>query len=224
MKKIIQLMTIPVLLLSACATPYVPENFVLPPHATVNGKTLGQYSAEWWQWTNSMPASQSPLQDTTGEKCAVGQRGDVWFLAGTYGSGKVSRYCEIAKEKYIFFPVINMVYWPPDGETGECQDMQRGAALNNDELLQIVVELDGQPISNARSHREKTDACFDFYARVPRELNPPKAYPAASDGYWIMLKPLPVGQHILRYTASYNRPQGAYGDMVQNIEYRIKVQ
>lgn len=224
MNKIIQLITIPILLLSACATPYKPENFVLPPHATVNGETLEQYSADWWQWTNSMPESQSPLRDLTGDKCAVGQRGNVWFLAGTYGSGKLTRQCEIPAGKYIFFPVINMAYWPPAGETGVCADMQRGAALNNDQLLQITVEIDGQAISDAQSHREKTNACFDFYARVPREWNPPKAYPAASDGYWIMLKPLPPGEHTIRYTASYNRPDGAYGDMVQNIEYRIKIQ
>src|SRR6266404_1942081 len=41
-------------------------------------------TGEWWQWALSIPASQNPLLDTTGDKCMVGQRGPIWFLAGTF--------------------------------------------------------------------------------------------------------------------------------------------
>jgi len=53
---------------------------VFPPSSTPFGKFYGEWSAEWWQWTGSIPASENLHFDETGEKCAVGQRGPVWFL------------------------------------------------------------------------------------------------------------------------------------------------
>jgi hypothetical protein len=43
-------------------------------------ESFKQLSAEWWQWALSIPTSQNPLVDQTGEKSVVGQRGSVWFL------------------------------------------------------------------------------------------------------------------------------------------------
>ena len=52
---------------------------------------------------------------------------------------------------------------------------------------------------------------------------PPKVFPAATDGYWLMLKPLAKGHHQLKFSAQYNRANGAFGKMVQDIEYEIEV-
>ena len=30
------------------------------------GKTIDEYTFDWWNWTNSLPQSQVPFQDTTG--------------------------------------------------------------------------------------------------------------------------------------------------------------
>jgi hypothetical protein len=36
---------------------------------TVLGKTIGEWSAEWWKWAFAIPASTNPMLDKTGEFC-----------------------------------------------------------------------------------------------------------------------------------------------------------
>jgi len=43
------------------------------------------WTAKWWQWYLSIPNSQHPFADTTGEKCSKSQIGPVWFLLGAPG-------------------------------------------------------------------------------------------------------------------------------------------
>ena len=88
------------------------EEFMVFPGEEVHSKSLEDYANMWWQWTYTMPKEVSPVRDNTGENCHVGQKGDVWFLAGGYGTSKISRECVIPEGKHIFFPVINMVYYP----------------------------------------------------------------------------------------------------------------
>lgn len=58
---------------------------VLPSLANAYGKTYGEWSADWWRWTYSMPTTNHPLFDTA--DCSAGQSGKVWFLGGTYSPG-----------------------------------------------------------------------------------------------------------------------------------------
>lgn len=187
----------------------------------IEGVPLVEYANIWWQWTVTMPEELSPVRDTTGQHCAVGQTGNVWFLAGGFGTSKIKRTCEIPAGKYIFFPVINMVYYASKDFPLTCKEVKKYAALNNDELLSIAVELDGISASNPAHTRLASADCFDLMARVPREYNPPKVFPSASDGYWVMLKPLTKGKHSLKFNAQYDRNKGPYAKMAQDIEYDL---
>ena len=71
------------------------------------GLPYGEWTAKWWQWALSIPKDHNPLVDSTGEKCAEGQNGPVWFLAGTTGKMHwAERKCIIPSEKAILFPLI----------------------------------------------------------------------------------------------------------------------
>ena len=59
---------------------------------------------------------------------------------------------------------------------------------------------------------------------VPEQYNAPERYPAATDGYWLMLKPLSKGKHQLKFSASYSREGEPYGEMMQDIEYVLEVE
>src|SRR5215203_3217355 len=86
---------------------------VLPPHAKPHGHSYGEWSAEWWQWALSLPVAVNPLTDDTGEDCAQGQDGKVWFLAGTFSPDAattpdpVTRSCTLPAGTAIFFPIVN---------------------------------------------------------------------------------------------------------------------
>src|SRR4051794_32791649 len=61
-----------------------PNPGVLPPNSAPHGLTYGEWSAKWWKWALEKTKEQSPLLDTTGANCTVGQSGHIWFLAGTF--------------------------------------------------------------------------------------------------------------------------------------------
>lgn len=218
MKKILLLTSI---LLAANSHALSLEDLMVKPGETVSGKRLDEYANTWWQWTYTMPKEVNPVRDNTGKYCHVGQRGDVWFLAGGYGTSKIKRKCEIPAGKHIFFPVINMAYWPRYEGTTTCERVKKSAALNNDKLLSIEVELDSIKAQHPSNIRIASKDCFDLLGLVPKEYNAPYVYPAATDGYWVMLKPLSEGTHVLRFNAMYNRDKGAYGKMAQDIEYEL---
>ncbi|MFA5984892.1 MAG: hypothetical protein WC782_12820 [Methylococcaceae bacterium] len=187
------------------------------------GKSLGEYGNQWWQWASSMPALESPVKDKTGLKCNVNQNGQIWFLAGGYGSSKITRTCSIPRDKYLFFPVINMLYIPVGDADLSCKQAKALAALNNDNLRSFVVSIDQHTIVNPAFHRYSSPDCFDLLSRAPKSPQSLRLYPSATDGYWVMLKPLPVGQHTIKFKAEYHNPDEAYGMMVQDIEYQIEI-
>lgn len=210
-------------LLAATAWGGTFEELMADGSEDIDGKPLVEYANSWWQWTATMSKEKSPVRDKTGELCGVGQSGNVWFLAGGFGTSKIKRRCEMPSGKYVFFPVINMVYYTPEGEVDTCAEVKRRAALNNDELLSIYVEFDGVAAANPGHSRLASAKCFDLMGKVPPEQHPPKLYPSASDGYWIMLKPLAKGVHTLKFNAQYDRNKGAFAKMAQDIEYELIV-
>lgn len=199
------------------------EDSVVQVDEVVDGQLVSEYANIWWQWTYSMPPEISPVRDNLGTHCHQGQTGDVWFLAGGYGSSTINRICEVPAGKYLFFPVINMVYWPRYKGAITCDEAKENAALNNDSLLEIRIELDGMESWNPANTRIASSECFDLLGMVPREYEPPYVYPAASDGYWVMLKPLSRGTHSLKFSAQYNNEEGDFGHMAQDIEYQLIV-
>jgi len=58
--------------------------YVIPPHSMVEGKTLAEWSAEWWKWVLSLPVTGHPWYDETGIDAARGQSGPVFHLVGMF--------------------------------------------------------------------------------------------------------------------------------------------
>jgi hypothetical protein len=200
------------------------DNFAMPPGSIIAGEVLEEYTNLWWQWAYSMNPEESAVVDTTGASCGVNQSGDVWYLAGGYGSSIIHRVCYMPVGKYVFFPVINMVFAPPVSRKASCEAVMRGASLNNDAMLSIHVEVDGELLSQPEQLRMKSPDCFNLAAKVPENLAAEPVYPSAADGFWVMLEPLSPGQHVIKFHAQYNRPEGSFGSMAQNIKYTLIVE
>jgi len=199
------------------------QSITVSANEHVAGKALHQYANIWWQWTSTMGDEESPVRDRTGEYCHVNQNGDVWFLAGGYGTSKIKRHCIIPQGKYLFFPIINMAYWPENDISKTCEEVQQESALNNSELYLVYAELDGHSIPNMRNNRIKSERCFDLHELLAKKQPTKKVYPAATDGYWLMLKPLSKGIHSLKFNAQYHHKTAVHGNMMQDIEYTIEV-
>jgi hypothetical protein len=87
---------IAVILTTGCAL------MLMMPLRTASADSFEDLSAEWWQWALSIPASVNPQLDTTGEDAVVGQRGEVWFLAGVFLGGTVVRTCSVPEGVHFF--------------------------------------------------------------------------------------------------------------------------
>ena len=90
--------------LPASAQPDNPNPGVVPPFSTT---AYGEWSAKWFKWAWEPPPASSPVLDTTGSNCAVGQSGPVWFLAGTFFTSlpappPVIRHCTTSINHRLF--------------------------------------------------------------------------------------------------------------------------
>lgn len=88
---------------------------VHPPCSVPYGLTYAEWSGNWWRWIWSVPAPVSPIADATGQYCAEGQSGPVWYLAGTFG-GTAERSCTIPTGVSVLFPVFNVAFGDGDGD------------------------------------------------------------------------------------------------------------
>lgn len=192
---------------------HAADNFVVPPSESIGGISQTEWSRDWWQWAASFDDDESPVADRTGESCHLKQSGPVWFLAGTYGSKRTVRHCKVPRDKHLFFPLINYVTTrPPDAEV-PCASVIRDAARLTDNVQALVLELDGRRAESLEAHRMVTK-CFNIAERAsPKQF----VFPAAANGYYVMLKPLPPGTHVLNFG-------GALPRMLQAVTYTLEVE
>jgi hypothetical protein len=186
-------------------------------------------SAEWWQWALSIPTAENPLLDTTGEKCVVGQRGSTWFLAGIFGGGTVERTCSVPEDTILFFPVANSVFFDTPNVCGQgpehipVEELRALAADFIDDVTNLSVEVDGQPIAHVKRVQSKVfevalpeenifDAPCEGLGGVPAGIYSP----AVDDGFYVRLKSLPVGDHTLHFHAE-NPSAGFSLDVTYNL-------
>ncbi|MBI2876414.1 MAG: hypothetical protein HYY20_05995 [Candidatus Tectomicrobia bacterium] len=186
----------------------VPANpRVLPPQSEPYGKSYGEWGAAWWQWALSIPEAQNPLVDTTGEFCDVGQSGRVWFLGWSFGTS-VEKSCTIPEKKAIFTPVFNWIFGAGvfdceptvPGVTCDVEILRQAAAENTEAAEILEVTIDGVELQNVRDYRASSPEPFAVTFPEGAVFGIPAGtyYPHVTDGYWLMLAPLSVGEHEIR--------------------------
>jgi hypothetical protein len=204
-----------------------PNPGVIPPHARPYGHTYGEWSNMFWQWAFSIPVHDSggsilnPLADTTGDRtrnrCAVGQSGHVWFLAGLYNAGgTVVRNCTMPTGKAIFFPIWNIenenITWPPHYPPYTLLELRQQV---EDVMQQLngcpacSAEVDGVPIEGVFGDGDRigygnpaftiTIPADNLFAYVGYPADAGVVDPVISDGWYVMLAPLRAGQHTVHF-------------------------
>ncbi len=187
------------------------------------GKSMGEWSVKWWQWSLSIPAASNPMMDNTGAFCNIGQKGPVWFLAGVFIGGTVERSCTLPYGKHILFPIAN-AFWLNSVDTPDLKEADWRQAAN-DFLPPSVggdleATLDGNPIIfNPKTPIVRSQSPV-FSVKFPAdnvfELDPNilTDFPIVSDGFWVMLPPLSKGVHVLHFRAGQS----------QDVTYHLTIQ
>jgi len=210
---------------SPAAPPAAASSPVLPIGAKVEGLGYPELTAKWWQWAQS--AVIEPYLDPDGRLCDMGQDGPVWFLAGTDGSFVAQRECVVPEGKHLLLPIINMIIHTPyrvrpGVEVATCDELKADIAVNNDHLVSAVVMIDGVLVDDPRRYRVRSNGCFPLHAQ-PIDEEGVVMPSAASDGYWLLVAPLPRGRHTISVGANYGAKSGGYHRMTQNFEYVLYI-
>jgi hypothetical protein len=193
----------------------------------VYGQTIGNWGHAWWQWVSNFAAADNPIVQDGLVDCSADQSGAVWYLAGTFG-GSAERTCSIKKGKAIFFPLFNGIFWTPldPAIPEDCTDEQscRGVSANIDTLTSWTCTVDDTPCvwfaqivraqSDARPFNIPDGSSFTVFGYAPgvRDIS-------IADGYWVMLDPLPPGEHTLHFTANAT----VFGGFSLDVIYHLTV-
>lgn len=194
-------------------TPLHPK--VVQPGQEFAGKSYAQLASEWSQWLITEPIATNPAFDPDGRYCGLNQQGKVWFLASTF-EGVAARTCEIPARKALFLSLggVYVSFAPefPDPASacaglGTTVDQVRcdvNAGPPTSPGTTFTVTLDGQPIGDLYAFRAQSpqggftlDIANDSFL-TDLGLTPGKRQPAVADGYFLFLKPLKPGEHLLR--------------------------
>lgn len=183
------------------------------------GQKYGQLGAKWWKWAYSFPAADVPFLNPGGPvDISAGQKSAVWFLAGaSFTLGPVTRTGEVPADKFLFFPLVNLVndypcppeygFEPPPGET-----LKHFLQRTGNEFLDgyvpdpstLFAEIDGVSLTNLSSYRANSNL-FKFTADPALVTIDPcitgTRQPGVAVGYWLLLKPLTPGVHTLHFGA-----------------------
>jgi hypothetical protein len=213
-----------------------PNPRILPPNSKPYGLSYGEWGAEWWKWAIGIPLEENPLLDETGESADVDQAGPVWFLAGNFG-GATERTITVPVGKALFFPIINAAWWAPE-DLEFAADVAESLGLDPDDLTdeellrllasfsidsvtELSLSVNGVAMKDLTRYRAESPAFLIEDADLLEDFGYPPldSRLAVADGYWIMLAPLPVGQHTIHFAGAVdNEILGEFGvDVTYNI-------
>lgn len=186
---------------------------IFPIDSKPYGLTYGEWTIKWWQWLLSIPISSNPAFDNAGIYANVNQHElSVFFLCQTIEGNEIIpiRKCIINSGKGIFMPIINWIsILYVDGNSE--QEMISTAKEKMDIIDNLQVTIDDSTITHGLTKYRVASPCFSInlpkdnilghFHSIQSNLN----VRAATDGYWIFIKPLEeCKEHHIQTLASSN--------------------
>jgi hypothetical protein len=182
----------------------------LLPGEKAFGLTLTEWATAYFQWYYSLPASGHPATDKTGVHAGKAQRLPVWFLpqSDLYSNEILTRTvfvpdgCGILFSGALMFSAsLDPGQFPDEEWFAEAQELADDSASR---IKKLEVSLDGVPIQEPQQYRVRTPI---FTVVIPPgnlmgwPVTPGEDHrvTAIGEAYFLLLPPLPVGKHVLRY-------------------------
>ncbi len=183
---------------------------ILAPGAVVAGKSVADWTADWWTWGLQAPRATNPLSDATGAFANQNNNGPVFFVAGN----TATRNFDVPAGRPILLPMINLFdveAVPPDpaaatlGDRMTAVDLVVQAWLNVVDTGSVFASIDGNPVANPANYLE-VSGYFDMGPTQAGSLLESfglpagaDAFPTKSGGYWLLIDGLAPGLHELHF-------------------------
>ena len=209
-------------------------------------KSYQQWMEDWWKWYVSVDKQHSPnfeglVDNHMQVECSYNQNTsspvfNLWFINPDRGQ-VVEESCNIPQGKAIAVPIDLglMDYNDPKVSVKTEDNLARIVKESNIYPNKFDITLDGTPINftNDESNRVSTNL---FNVTLPQNNiwydEGVANLPAVADGWILVLKPLPPGEHVLKYTGGYRdhrsdpsipTGQGNKDPYIQEVTYRLLV-
>jgi hypothetical protein len=181
---------------AALARPHTPR--VLPPNSQAFGKSYGEWGAAYMRWWLTQPDAATD--------CAQGQQGKVWFLPALPTNSEdltLTVACTIPTGTAVLIPILTGA-----GNTAaECErgdpnapELGPGAIGLLEQIggfSKFTLTVDGKEISNLGRYRIEPTS----FPETPNPIPPPATVSVAC-GFWVLLAPLPPGEHTIHLTVN----------------------
>jgi len=205
-----------------------PNPMTYQPHETISGLSYGDWTAAWWQYLMQYTNNINPYFDTTGSLCTEGQGGPVFYLVGSpTGATLTTRYCTVPFGKALLIPLISAECSTIEAGAFHIDNASQGHACAEswvDGLGAIKMTIDGYFAKDLTSYRFQSPF---YYFNVPPDNNftgttgPTEGW-SVSDGYWVMVRPLRPGVHVIHVYAKI--VEGLAAGSIQNFTYVLTIQ
>jgi hypothetical protein len=200
---------------------------LLGPNETVAGRSIAEWTEEWFIWQTQSPTDANPAADPTGAFANNNNDGPVFFIAGTNG-GPATRRFEVPEDTPLLIPMLNFfdTLDPKGLERQLIRDFRHG-------VTDVFAEIDGQAVAHPRSYFLKTD----FFSlgpvtsgRVIGDLALAAGVPEGTDlsptlgaGYWLMIDDLDPGKHTLHFGGSIDSANPVIGQFSTETTVHLRV-
>lgn len=206
---------------------------ILPPNARYHGFTYGEWLVKFNQWFLSTPASVNPALLGNEKYLSSGQPKHLWFLANV--DPVVDRHFVVPAGTALFATILAGEwdnFFCVDPDTNYTVDQLRAIAKSVvDSFTDIQVEVDYVPVKDVTRYRATTPV---FNSTLPEnnilqalgcaDALPGTYGPMVGDGYFLILAPLPVGDHFIHESGVLHlNPSDPSQDIHVEVSWHITV-
>ena len=201
---------------------------IFSPGSKPYGLAYDKHIENYWKWVLGIPAKENPINDQTGEKCAIGQsnsNSSVFYL--TFNNGGVSeRVCKVPAGKGLFIPVMQVEISNKDLSDATPEDLKAETKKDQDSVNSLYLKIGDKEYNygELQKYRTPTDVFDVDYANngifAIVEGGPTKA---SADGFYVITEPLQKGNYTIHYKSSLSclDPNCAEPNFAQDIKYNI---
>ncbi len=180
---------------------------IFPPDSEPYGLSYAEHTQNFWKWLLSIPASENPIDDTTGDKCTVGQsntNSSVFYLAE--GEGKVERTCTIPAGKGLLIPVMLVEISDKEVPGASVEELSNAAKNDQNSVNSMYLRVDDKEYGYGLLSGYRLDEPTVFQAIFPDNgifgVMEGGSSTAAADGFYILTEPLTAGNHTVHFRSS----------------------
>lgn len=190
---------------------------ILPPAGSYAGRTYNEWQVLWWQTAFATPIVNGDHPLISGG--VLGEQGGVVMLAGVLGVASLD--LTVAADMAIFFPIVNIessVYEPPPFHGDDEASLRANSEGLLDQTTGLFAEIDG--VSVDITPFRFVSPLFTW-GPLPADniLGAPTGTTsdAVDAGYYLLVTPLSLGSHTIRFGGTVGGPLSGSIDTTYNI-------